>query len=229
MRNILKTLIVTMLFTPTFASALTITRPLTVGSRGADVTSLQEFLNARGYLRVSATGYFGPLTKAAVMELQKANGLEPVGNVGPKTRALIADLTAVTLPSPIPVPSPTIPNPPPEPLPTPPPLSPVDPSAMSTTTLDITVVTPSVLSRDTFATDLVVSTNRNAYCRYGTLADMQFSRMTSFSYTGTTLHTKTLSNLGNGTLYVYYVKCEDIHIATVSEKDTVVQFTVSST
>ena len=38
------------------ANAATYTRSLTVGSRGADVTALQTWLNQKGYLSVSATG-----------------------------------------------------------------------------------------------------------------------------------------------------------------------------
>ena len=37
----------------------------------------------------SASGYYGPLTRAAVITLQKSHGLEPVGHVGPKTRAIL--------------------------------------------------------------------------------------------------------------------------------------------
>jgi len=64
-----------------------ITRTLMVGSRGADVTLLQEYLNKKGLLGVKATGYFGMLTEAAVKAFQKQHGFEQVGFVGPKTRA----------------------------------------------------------------------------------------------------------------------------------------------
>jgi PKD repeat protein len=46
------------------------------------VTALQEFLNAHGYLNVSATGYFGVLTKAAVGKWQADNGITTSGNLG---------------------------------------------------------------------------------------------------------------------------------------------------
>ncbi|MDB5204847.1 MAG: hypothetical protein JWP09_875 [Candidatus Taylorbacteria bacterium] len=72
----------------TGASASTFTRSLTVGSKGADVTALQTWLNQKGYLAVAPTGYFGNLTKAAVAAFQAANGVTPaVGYFGPLTQA----------------------------------------------------------------------------------------------------------------------------------------------
>lgn len=65
------------------------TRDLTVGSRGEEVRMLQAFLIAREYLFGEVTGYFGILTKTAVIAFQTDNGLPPVGNVGPRTRALL--------------------------------------------------------------------------------------------------------------------------------------------
>lgn len=59
--------------------------PLSLGDRGEDVRQLQILLNARGFFNESATGYYGPITAAAVSAFQKFYGLEPVGNVGPKT------------------------------------------------------------------------------------------------------------------------------------------------
>lgn len=77
-----------------------LTRTLGVGSRGADVTTLQVFLKAQGHMSDEATGYFGLITEAAVKKLQVAHNLVSsgsaqttgYGSVGPKTRALIASL-----------------------------------------------------------------------------------------------------------------------------------------
>ncbi len=63
------------------------TRDLTVGSKGADVTALQQMLGVS-----PATGYFGPLTKAALVKWQGANGVKATGYFGPLTRAKIATL-----------------------------------------------------------------------------------------------------------------------------------------
>src|SRR3989344_942051 len=67
---------------------------LTVGSRGSDVTALQQFLVAKGYLQMPAgvsSGYFGPLTKMAVARWQVANGISPaVGYFGPISQGVMA-------------------------------------------------------------------------------------------------------------------------------------------
>jgi hypothetical protein len=86
------------------------TRDLTVGSKGDDVTALQQMLASGGYLKVSPTGYFGSLTKAAVAAWQAAVGLSPAaGYFGPKSRAYVASLSvapSTTTPSVPSVPAP---------------------------------------------------------------------------------------------------------------------------
>jgi peptidoglycan hydrolase-like protein with peptidoglycan-binding domain/lysophospholipase L1-like esterase len=73
------------------AQGLVITRALALGSEGSDVTSLQKFLKAEGFYTYSAiTGYFGTITAEAVSAFQRANGISPVGTVGPVTRAALA-------------------------------------------------------------------------------------------------------------------------------------------
>jgi len=86
------------------------TRDLTMGSEGADVMKLQQFLNSYPDLRVAATGagsagmetmFFGPATAAAVSKMQvmfraevlTPNGLvNPTGYFGPSSRAKANDL-----------------------------------------------------------------------------------------------------------------------------------------
>jgi peptidoglycan hydrolase-like protein with peptidoglycan-binding domain len=58
---------------------------LYMGISGSDVTALQEYLNVQGYLSVSATGYFGPLTQAAVARWQAQGGVVALGGVGSGT------------------------------------------------------------------------------------------------------------------------------------------------
>ena len=72
-------------------ATLQLTRQLREGMRNADVTLLQELLatDSEIYPEGLVTGYFGPLTKAAVKRLQKKAGIEQVGVVGPKTTAQI--------------------------------------------------------------------------------------------------------------------------------------------
>ncbi len=73
------------------ASSLTLTRNLQLGARGDDVKNLQLFLIEKGYLGASyGTGYFGGLTKAAVIKFQKAKGLPSTGYVGLLTRAQLS-------------------------------------------------------------------------------------------------------------------------------------------
>ena len=71
------------------AAAFNFTRTLSLGSRGADVTELQKILTAEGVYTGPITGYFGPLTQAAVKAYQTKHGLDPVGIVGPKTRVAL--------------------------------------------------------------------------------------------------------------------------------------------
>ncbi|MBA4423479.1 MAG: hypothetical protein C0390_10365 [Syntrophus sp. (in: bacteria)] len=59
------------------------TKDLKTGSKGADVAALQNLLGVS-----PATGYFGALTKAAVIKYQLSKGINPAtGYVGAKTRA----------------------------------------------------------------------------------------------------------------------------------------------
>jgi spore germination protein YaaH len=78
-------------FSPAQAEA-TYTRNLDIGSSGADVVLLQTFLEDGGFLTIPAgvaKGYFGELTKRAVISYQKSVGINPIGVFGPATRASI--------------------------------------------------------------------------------------------------------------------------------------------
>jgi hypothetical protein len=59
------------------------------GLKGNEVTELQKSLNIAGYNCGTADGKFGPMTKAAVIQFQTANGLKSDGIVGSLTRALL--------------------------------------------------------------------------------------------------------------------------------------------
>jgi hypothetical protein len=81
------------------AASCTFTRALTVGSTGADVTCLQNYLKSTGNMAASqtATGYFGAITKAAVAKWQAANGVSPAaGYFGPVSQAKYATLVTST-------------------------------------------------------------------------------------------------------------------------------------
>ncbi len=63
--------------------------PMAIGTRSAQVTQLQQFLAANSaiYPEGLVTGYFGPLTAAAVTQFQLNYDISPVGQVGPITLA----------------------------------------------------------------------------------------------------------------------------------------------
>lgn len=73
------------------ANFIPLTSQANLGETSANVTNLQLFLaaNASIYPEGKVTGYFGPLTAAAVRRFQAQYGLDQVGRVGPLTLAKI--------------------------------------------------------------------------------------------------------------------------------------------
>jgi len=82
--------------TPQISGAVyNFTRSLTVGSQGADVRALQDYLTTIGHYSYSggSTGRFGAVTKAAVAAWQKANNISPAsGYFGPVSKAKYLEL-----------------------------------------------------------------------------------------------------------------------------------------
>ena len=82
---------------PTESDCVSITNNLRYRARDAntngEVSTLQDFLQSKGYLNSEPTGYFGLLTFKAVKDFQKDNNISPTGYVGPVTRAKIQTLT----------------------------------------------------------------------------------------------------------------------------------------
>ena len=79
---------------------------LSLGSKGDDVTKLQELMakDSEIYPEGLVTGYFGPATQRAVRKFQAKHGLPQVGRVGPATRAKLNETSGVptvTQPSPV--------------------------------------------------------------------------------------------------------------------------------
>lgn len=100
---------------PSSSGSCSFTRSLTVGSSGADVKCLQQYLNSAGFTVASSgvgsvgheSTYFGPMTRSAVAKWQQANGVSPAaGYFGPVSRAKYASLSS-TSPTPTPSGSPT--------------------------------------------------------------------------------------------------------------------------
>lgn len=75
------------------SSCITLTRNLSIGMRGSDVSQLQSFLVSRNYRGSGSwmiTGYFGRATQAAVQIYQKEKGIPQTGVVDVATRGAIA-------------------------------------------------------------------------------------------------------------------------------------------
>lgn len=79
-----------MLMVPGIALA-SIDLNLKYGSRGGEVTELQEFLIDKGFLLGQSSGNFFSLTRRAVIAYQSSVGLPATGYVGPMTRTKIND------------------------------------------------------------------------------------------------------------------------------------------
>jgi len=94
------------------SGACSFTRNLTVGSQGADVKCLQQYLNGAGFTLASSgagspgneTTYFGPITRAAAVKWQDAYAAEVLAPVGlskgtgfwgPSSRSYYSSLVAV--------------------------------------------------------------------------------------------------------------------------------------
>lgn len=60
-----------------------------LGYQGNEVTELQKRLTVLGYYTGDITGYYGSLTQAAVIALQKSHGIKQAGYVGPSTRDVL--------------------------------------------------------------------------------------------------------------------------------------------
>ncbi len=84
--------------TTSTSTSCSFTSDLTMGSKGAEVTALQNGLIAKGFaIAAGATGYFGSQTQAAVIAWQKSAGVTPAaGYFGSKSRAAYCGSTTTT-------------------------------------------------------------------------------------------------------------------------------------
>ncbi|MFT5037052.1 MAG: peptidoglycan hydrolase-like protein with peptidoglycan-binding domain, partial [Candidatus Azotimanducaceae bacterium] len=80
-------------------SVCTVKKSLNIGSRGEDVECTQKFLIEEGFYTYpgGATGYYGPVTKAAVARWQQANNISNTGSIGIASRVQIAVRTVEKL------------------------------------------------------------------------------------------------------------------------------------
>jgi hypothetical protein len=77
----------------TISSCVDLRSDLGYRMSGTDVSTLQDYLQSKGYLNSEPTGYFGLMTQAAVKSFQIASGVSGTGYVGPLTRAKIKAAT----------------------------------------------------------------------------------------------------------------------------------------
>jgi hypothetical protein len=89
--------------------------------------------------------------------------------------------------------------------------SPVVPPVIDTTPPILSNGLPTgTLPGGTTQTNLQVTTNEAATCRYSTTAGTAYSAMTNtFATTGATGHSTTVTGLANGGSYAFYVRCQD--------------------
>lgn len=99
MKKIFLIVVCALLVTAAFSAQAAITSYLFFGLRGPQVTELQNRLTQLGFYNGPVTGYFGPLTREAVIKFQAARNIPQLGVVGPLTRAAL-NASAPPAPSP---------------------------------------------------------------------------------------------------------------------------------
>src|ERR1043166_2622788 len=83
------------------------------------------------------------------------------------------------------------------------------------------------LASGTTQTTLSVTTNENATCRYATVAGTEYASMANtFTTTGGTSHSTTVTGLTNGGSYNYYVRCRDA-ANNANTSDFIISFSVA--
>jgi peptidoglycan hydrolase-like protein with peptidoglycan-binding domain len=77
---------------PMIARAMSECGLIDVGVRGTCVYTVQQTLNESQHEQLAIDSTYGPATKAAVRRFQLANGLEPDGVVGERTKQALRDV-----------------------------------------------------------------------------------------------------------------------------------------
>jgi hypothetical protein len=113
-----------------------------------------------------------------------------------------------------------------------PPLPPPPPSLGDDIISPIVTITAPTQNQEfplgTTSATLSATTNEAANCRYSTTANVAYSLMTNtFTTTGGTTHSRTLTGLVNGNSYTYYVRCIDA-VGNANTNDFTISFSVAS-
>lgn len=84
------------------------------------------------------------------------------------------------------------------------------------------------LAHGTTGTTLSLTTDENATCKYGTISGTAYASIAStFTTTGGTSHSASLTGLSNGTSYTYYIRCEDEQ-SNSNSNDYTISFSVAN-
>jgi hypothetical protein len=87
----------------------------------------------------------------------------------------------------------------------------------------------STLTAGTTSTTLSLTTSESATCRYSTNAGVAYSSMTgTFTTTGSTSHSRTLTGLSNGNSYTYNIRCQD-SAGNQNTDDYAISFSIAQT
>jgi peptidoglycan hydrolase-like protein with peptidoglycan-binding domain len=78
------------------AQSVSFSNEFGVGAQGSNVTNLQTWLTDKGYYSGPITGYYGSLTQAGVEKFQTADGISATGYVGPLTLAALNSMAGVS-------------------------------------------------------------------------------------------------------------------------------------
>ncbi|PDZ93940.1 hypothetical protein CON36_36520, partial [Bacillus cereus] len=66
------------------------------GMQGNDISKIQQDLKRLSYFNTNTTGYYGSVTKQAVLDFQRSHGVPDTGNVGNLTKnALASEITKI--------------------------------------------------------------------------------------------------------------------------------------
>jgi hypothetical protein len=86
-----------------------------------------------------------------------------------------------------------------------------------------------ILAFGTTQATLSLNTDENATCRYSQSAGVSYASMTgTFTTTGGTSHSRTITGLTNGTGYAFYVRCSDT-LGNANTNDYAISFSIAST
>ncbi len=89
MKKLIKVLFISIIMMVVFTSSAFAQSSLSVGSRGSEVTTLQNNLKSLNYQVGPVDGSFGPKTKGAVISFQRDTKISVDGIVGPQTNSMI--------------------------------------------------------------------------------------------------------------------------------------------